>query len=446
MFSIKEPPIIISVGGSLIVPDGGIDHHFLSKLNLFIRNQVKKGRRFFLVAGGGRIARHYRDAGKKVIGNIADEDLDWIAIHTTRLNAHLLRTIFEDIAHPRIIENYDRKLFRWKEPVVVGAGWKPGWSTDYDAVKIAEDYGGKVILNLSNVDWVYDKDPAKYKDAKPIKKMTWVQMDELVGKELVDGKWVPGMSAPFDPIATKLAKKLNLTVIIANGKDFKNLENIIEGDTFKGTVVMPFHIDAGFYDREYYRGKKGEYRIGYIESFIGRIFHNVANFYRAMMIKLFLNPKNCLDVGCGTGQLVRWLKFFGIETFGIEVSKDAIELADQSVKPFIKYGDITKIPYEDNQFDLVLTYDVLEHLERSKLKKSAGEAIRVSRKYILHKIYTLENRWVTLTHGIDFSHTSIFTKKYWQMLFLSFDNISILRSSLFKLPSFFETIFLLKKK
>jgi len=446
MFSIKEPPIIISVGGSLIVPDGGIDHHFLSKLNLFIRNQVKKGRRFFLVAGGGRIARHYRDAGKKVIGNIADEDLDWIAIHATRLNAHLLRTIFEDIAHPRIIENYDKKLFKWKEPVVVGAGWKPGWSTDYDAVKIAEDYGGKVILNLSNVDWVYDKDPIKYQDAKPIKKMTWTQMDELVGKELIDGKWVPGMSAPFDPIATKLAKKLNLTVIVANGKDFNNLENIIEGDSFKGTVVMPFHIDAGFYDREYYRGKKGEYRIGYIESYIGRIFHNVANFYRALMIKLFLNPKNCLDVGCGTGQLVRWLKFFGIETFGIEVSKDAIELSDLSVKPFIKYGDITKIPYEDNQFDLVLTYDVLEHLERSKLKKSAAETIRVSRKYILHKIYTLENRWVTLTHGMDFSHTSIFTKKYWQMLFLSFDSISILRSSLFKLPSFFETIFLLKKK
>jgi len=446
IFFYKEPPIIISVGGSLIVPEGGIDKHFLSKLNIFIREQVKKGRRFFLVAGGGRIARHYRDAGKAVIGNVTDEDLDWIAIHVTRLNAQLLRTIFEDIANRRVIENYDRRLLNWQEPVVVGAGWKPGWSTDYDAVKLAIDYGGKVILNLSNIDWVYDKDPHKYKDAKPIKKMTWEQMEDLVGKKLDNGKWIPGLSAPFDPIATKLAKKHHLTVIIANGKDFNNLEKIIDGDSFKGTVITPLHIDASFYDRDYYKGKKGEYRISYIESIFGKIFHNITNFYRALIIKTFLNPKNCLDVGCGTGQLVHWLRFFGIEACGTEISHDALELVDKKIRPFIKEGDITDIPYEKNQFDLVLTYDVMEHLERSKLKKAAGETIRVSRKYVLHKIFTLENLWIRMTHSHDFSHISVFTRRYWQSLFLSFDNISIQRRSYFKLPSFFESVFLLKKK
>ncbi|PJC81583.1 UMP kinase [Candidatus Roizmanbacteria bacterium CG_4_8_14_3_um_filter_36_10] len=440
----KEAPIIISVGGSLIVPNGGIDNKFLSRLNFFIRGEVKRGRCFFLVTGGGRIARHYRDAGKAVIGNVTDEDLDWIAIHATRLNAHLLRTIFEDIAHPRIVENYDKKLKNWKEPVVIGAGWKPGWSTDYDAVKLAIDYRGKVIINLSNIDWVYDKDPNKYKDAKPIKKMVWEQMEKLVKPNT--GKWIPGLSAPFDPIASQLAKKHQLTVIITNGQDFKNLERIIDGDCFKGTIIMPCNIDAGFYDHEYYRGRKGDYRVSFVESFFGRIFHNLINFYRAFLIKIFINPKNCLDVGCGIGQLVRWLRFFGIDSFGIEISKDALELADKKTKPFLKQGDITDIPYKDNQFDLVFTYDVMEHLERSKIKKAAGETIRVSRKYIFHKIYTQENFWITLTHGKDFSHLSVFTKRYWQSLFGSFENISILRSSYFRLPLFFETIFLLKKK
>ncbi len=446
IFSTKEPPIIISVGGSLIVPNGGPDHKFLSKLNIFIRDQVKKGRRFFLVSGGGKMARYFKDAGKKVIGNITDEDLDWIAIHATRLNAHLLRTIFEDIAHPRIIENYDKKLFNWKEPVVIGAGWKPGWSTDYDAVKLADDYGGKMILNLSNIYWVYDKDPKKYKDAKPIKKITWEEMEKLMNKSLVKGKWIPGLSAPFDPIATRYAKKLGLTVIVTNGLDFSNLEKIIEGESFKGTVITPFHIDASFYDRDYYRGKKGEYRFGYVESWFGKIIHNLVNFYRAALIKIFLNPKSALDVGCGTGRLVKWLRFFGVEAYGIEISQDALALVEERIKPFIKLGDIVDIPYQKNQFDLVLTWDVMEHLERSKLKKAAGETIRVSKKYILHKIYTLENLWITLTHGKDFSHLSVFSKKYWQSIFLSFPNISILRRSFFKLPSFFETIFLLRKK
>ena len=108
MFDQKEPPIVLSIGGSLIVTKNGIDTEFLKNLNIFIRQYVKQGRRFFLVAGGGTAARHYRDAGKAVIGDMSDEDLDWLGIHATRLNAHLLRTIFEDIAHPRIIENYER--------------------------------------------------------------------------------------------------------------------------------------------------------------------------------------------------------------------------------------------------------------------------------------------------------------------------------------------------
>jgi len=440
MFGQKEPPIIISVGGSLIFPDGGIDTNFLKQLNVFIREKVNKDQRFFLVAGGGTAARFYRDAGKTVIGNMTDEDLDWLAIHVTRTNAHLLRTIFQDIAHSRIVENYDKKLRHWKEPVVVGAGWKPGWSTDYDAVILARDYGAKVIINLSNIDWVYDKDPRKYKDAKPIEKITWDELEKLVGN-----KWTPGLNTPFDPIATKLAKKLGLTIIVTNGHDFKNLENIFEGEAFKGTVVMPFKIDSGFYDREYYTGKKGEHRFSYAESSFGKAYHTCLNFFRALIIKIFLNPKNCLDVGCGTGEFVSALRKLGIEAYGVEISKAALEIADKKIKPYLKEGDITNIPYPDNSFDLVLTFDVMEHLERTKIKKAIEETIRVTRKFVYHKIYTRENIWVTVSHKQDFSHVSVFTRKYWQHLFSSFGNIRIMRTSIFRLPSFFESVFLLKK-
>lgn len=228
-------PIILSVGGSLIVPNGGINITFLQNLNTCIREHVKKGKRFFLVSGGGRISRTYRDAGQAVIGTLTKDDLDWLGIHATRLNGHLLRTIFQDIAHPRIIEDYDHKLVNWHESVVVGAGWKPGWSTDYDAVVLARDYGASLIINMSNVDYVHDGDPNVDPTVKPIERITWSDFLKLVPKD-----WSPGLNVPLDPVAARLAQEIGLTVVIANGEKFDNLNKIIDGEkSFVGTTITP---------------------------------------------------------------------------------------------------------------------------------------------------------------------------------------------------------------
>jgi 2-polyprenyl-3-methyl-5-hydroxy-6-metoxy-1,4-benzoquinol methylase len=182
------------------------------------------------------------------------------------------------------------------------------------------------------------------------------------------------------------------------------------------------------------------------EQWFGKFIHSMINLYRAFLIKTFLNPKTALDVGCGTGNLVKWLRFFGIDAQGIEISNDALNIADASVKPYLKEGDIIKLDYKDEEFDLVLTFDVLEHVERGKIKMAINESIRVSKKYILHKIYTRENLWITWFHARDFSHISVFARKHWQKMFNQIESVSLLRSSFFKLPSFFETIYLLKKK
>lgn len=226
--------IIISVGGSLVVPNGGVDTTFLSKFNAFIRKQLAKNRnrQFFLVIGGGATARHYRDAGRTVVGHeLTHDDLDWIGIHTTKLNAHLVRTIFRDIAHPYILKHYEiiRKV---TESVVVAAGWKPGWSTDYDAVLLCEDYGAKEIINLSNIDKVYNKDPRKFSDAKAFDKISWNAFRKIVGD-----RWIPGIHAPFDPVAAKRAQDLGVKVIMMDGSDFKNVENYFNGKKFVGTVI-----------------------------------------------------------------------------------------------------------------------------------------------------------------------------------------------------------------
>lgn len=227
----KSKPIIISLGGSLVVPNGGIDKQFLTGFNEFIRNKIARGWRFFVVVGGGSTARHYIDGAKGVVGTITDWDLDWLGIHATRINAHLVRTIFYDVAHPRIIANYEKKIETLKQPLVIAAGWKPGRSTDYCAVTLARDYQAEVIINMSNISQVCDKDPKKFPDARPLHKTTWTEFEKLIGS-----KWSPGSNVPFDPVATRLAKKLGLSVYVV-GRDLANIEKILGGKKFKGTII-----------------------------------------------------------------------------------------------------------------------------------------------------------------------------------------------------------------
>jgi uridylate kinase len=228
---------VLSVGGSVFAPNGQrskIDINYLHELEKFLRNQIAKDRRFFLITGGGYTARQYRDAAKQAAGHdLTDEDLDWLGVHATRLNAHLFRTIFRDVAYPWILKHFDmvdKNAVNYK--IVICGGWKPGWSTDYCAALLANDYHLKTVINLSNIDRVYDKDPNKFKDAQPIDKMTWDELIKLIGTD-----WKPGMNSPFDPVASKLAKEAGLKVIIANGHNFENLEKILDGKEFVGTVI-----------------------------------------------------------------------------------------------------------------------------------------------------------------------------------------------------------------
>src|SRR4030042_6775289 len=224
---------VLSLGGSLVVPREGVDTTFLGQFNTFIRNQVSsQKRRFFITVGGGTVARHYIEAGRIIRGkDLNDIDIDWLGIHATRLNAQLVRTIFQDIADPRVIKHYEI-ILKIDKPVAIAAGWKPGWSTDYDAVTLCADYGIRSVVNLTNIDTICDKDPKQFPDAKPIKRIPWKEYRRMVGDA-----WSPRMNTPFDPIASRLAQELGVTVKILNGKDLDNLANALDAKKFHGTTI-----------------------------------------------------------------------------------------------------------------------------------------------------------------------------------------------------------------
>jgi uridylate kinase len=230
---------VLSLGGSVFAPSHlrGVDIQYLKEFEKFLREKISAGMRFFVVTGGGYAARDYRDAATAALngraGKISKDDLDWLGIHASRLNAHLFRTVFSDVAYPKILLNFDRIDKQALEyPVVFGAGWKTGWSTDYDAVMIAVDYGIKRVVNMSNIKYVYDKDPNKHDDAQPIKSTTWAEIFKIVGDE-----WTPGLNMPFDPIASRLAADEGVEVVVCDGKNLPNVDNILEGKDFEGTLI-----------------------------------------------------------------------------------------------------------------------------------------------------------------------------------------------------------------
>ncbi len=220
---------IISLGGSLIVPDE-IDTGFLEKFIKFIKDRVLAGERFVLITGGGKVCRRYQKAAND-LGITDIESNDWIGIHVTRLNAQFLRIILGELAHNEIIIN-PNEVSGVTKPVVVAAGWKPGWSTDFDAVELAKLFKAKRLVNLSNIDYVYDKDPKQFPDAKKIEQISWTEFRKIIPK-----KWEPGLNAPFDPIAAKEAEAIPLEVAIMNGRDIENLKNYFDGENFVGTLI-----------------------------------------------------------------------------------------------------------------------------------------------------------------------------------------------------------------
>lgn len=224
--------IVMSVGGSLIVPDA-IDTTFLTNLkNLIHTDAATTGRRFIIIAGGGKTARRYQDAASAVT-DLTSDDLDWMGIHATRLNGHLLRTIFRDIAYPVMITNPDDILdIHPNENVIIAAGYRPGCSTDLRAIQIAERVGAAKVINLSNTDYVYTDNPHTNPDAVKIEDITWTEFRKLIPDE-----WAPGLSTPFDPIAAREAEIHNIEVAQLNGLKLECLAHYLANESFVGTRI-----------------------------------------------------------------------------------------------------------------------------------------------------------------------------------------------------------------
>ncbi|MDR0638868.1 MAG: UMP kinase [Spirochaetaceae bacterium] len=228
---------VLSLGGSIIAPSAvssGVDVPFVQQFAALIEDFLVKDkeRRFIIVTGGGFPARIWQNAYRKVAGGASNApDADRIGIAATRLNAELIRAVFARWATAPVITDPSAADLS-KGRVLVGCGWKPGFSSDYDAVLLAARSGAGAVINLSNIAQVYTADPKEDPAAKPIEKISWPGFRAIVGN-----KWIPGKNVPFDPVASGFAEEKGLKVICASGRNLDNVRKILESRPFFGTTI-----------------------------------------------------------------------------------------------------------------------------------------------------------------------------------------------------------------
>lgn len=227
------PITIISLGGSIIAPDK-VDYTFLKSFRAAIISYLERNSdaRLVFVAGGGAPARIYQDALRRIKENAEQSMQDWLGIKATHINAMLIKAIFSEYTEDEVVTDPSAESIKFNGRILTAGGWKPGFSTDTDAVYLARRFGAGRIINLSNIKKVYTADPKLDKNATPIDSISWKDFRAMVGDE-----WTPGKNAPFDPIASKLAEESGLTVICADGRDIENTIAILEDREFTGTVI-----------------------------------------------------------------------------------------------------------------------------------------------------------------------------------------------------------------
>lgn len=223
---------VLSVGGSIVAPEKP-DTAFLTSFSEMVKDWLSKSddRRLILVVGGGAPARIYQNACREVYSDVENNACDWIGIMATRLNAQLVKAIFGDLCKEDVVTN-PTEANEFTGKILLAAGWKPGFSTDNDAVLLAEKFSADTVVNLSNIEKVYTDDPRKNPDAKPIDSISWADFCAMVGEE-----WEPGKNCPFDPIASKKAREMGLKVICAGGKNIENIRKILDEKDFVGTII-----------------------------------------------------------------------------------------------------------------------------------------------------------------------------------------------------------------
>ena len=227
----EKKVIVLSLGGSLIIPDK-INIRFLKEFKKIIKINSQKYK-FIIVCGGGSIARTYISGLKTLEATYRLQNLSGIG--ATRMNARFMNYLFgneqkEGIPHKM---KEVKKSIKKKDILFCGAlEYRTKQTTDATAAEIAK-YFKTIFINLTDVAGLYNKNPKKFKNAKFIPKISWEKFHKMANKN----KYSPGQHFVLDQTASKIILKNKITTYIM-GKNLKQLDNFLHNKKFKATIIQ----------------------------------------------------------------------------------------------------------------------------------------------------------------------------------------------------------------
>lgn len=195
----------------------------VSRVKSFVNilKKIKKNNQMILVVGGGKFVRNYMKRAKAL--GISNKNLEWIAIEILKSNVRLFSYLLG------LKPIFDLNEINKNSSCVI-SGICPGRSTDANAAIAAKKIGADMLIKVTNVDGIYDKDPNRFKNAKKIDKISFNDLLKFAKR----GK--PGSYGILDKLAIETIAKNKIRTFVINGKNPKNIIKVIEGESI-GTEI-----------------------------------------------------------------------------------------------------------------------------------------------------------------------------------------------------------------
>ncbi len=208
------------------------DFTLLERTAKIVRD-LSKDRKLAVVTGGSDTARRYIEA----VGSLGGSKFlqDQAGILATRLHALVMIAALGESAFPRVIGDYDEAVLAFQSgKIPVSGGMQPGQSTDAVAALMAERLGLNLLVKMTGVDGVYDKDPNHYPDARKIEELSYDDLERILRDKL----YHPGRYELLDALSIKILKRSSISTIILSGDEPEALLDLVSGKR-TGSLVKP---------------------------------------------------------------------------------------------------------------------------------------------------------------------------------------------------------------
>jgi uridylate kinase len=184
-----------------------------------------------VVAGGGKVARHYIGIARGF--GLDEASLDIMGIEVSRLNAKLLIAALGEKAHPAVPQDLEQVTEAAASgKIVVAGGLHPGQSTNATSALIAEKVGAARFVNATDVDGIYDSDPRKNRNAIRYSEITTKPCRDLLAGE----SSMAGGYDLMDIVALKVIERSKIPTVVIKSEP-ATIKDVVLKNKAAGTKI-----------------------------------------------------------------------------------------------------------------------------------------------------------------------------------------------------------------